>query len=153
MQVISGEAVSSGEGAPPAPEQALQLALVTVGRRLRAAFRTDPAAVGVLHSLARLGAMRVSTLAEALVIDISTTSRHVSGLETDGLVVREVDPADRRACLVAITPAGAEFLDRALRDRAAVLRAATQDWPADDMTTLIRLLDRMADDLTGVAQP
>lgn len=134
-------------------EHALQLAFVNVGRRLRAAFRTDPAAVGVLQVLARFGAMRVSALAEALVLDISTTSRHVSALESDGQVAREVDPADRRACLVVITPAGSAFLAEALRDRADVLGAATRDWTAQDVTTLVRLLDRLADDLTGGPTP
>jgi DNA-binding MarR family transcriptional regulator len=132
----------------PSTEQALQLAFVHVGRRLRAAFRTDPAAVGVLHALATSGGMRVSALARALVLDISTTSRHVSALESDGLVAREVDPADRRACLVAITAAGAEFLTAALLERAAVIQSATREWPAEDVTTLIRLLSRLADDLT-----
>lgn len=93
--------------------------------------------------------MRVSALAEALVLDISTTSRHVSTLESEGFVAREVDPADRRACLVDITPAGDDFLQQALRERAAVLESATRDWPADDLTSLIDLLDRLADDLTG----
>lgn len=130
-------------------EQALQIAFANVGRRLRCAFRTDPAAVGVLHTLAEAGPMRVSALAEALVLDISTTSRHVSTLESEGFVAREVDPADRRACLVDITPAGDDFLQQALRERAAVLESATREWPADDLTSLIDLLDRLADDLTG----
>lgn len=86
-------------------------------------------------------------------LDISTTSRHVSGLESAGLVVRQVDPTDRRACPVAITPVGEEFLAQALQQRDAVLEAATRDWPADDVTTLIRLLDRLANDLIRDPNP
>lgn len=97
--------------------------------------------------------MRVSALADSLVIDISTTSRHVSGLEADGLLNRETDPADRRASLVTLTPAGSEFLTRALEQRATLLQAATESWADDDVATLIRLLERLADDLTEAPGP
>lgn len=153
MQAIPRSAHPWPDWQDQPPEQALQLAFVNVGRRLRAAYRTDPAAVGVLHTLACHGPMRVSALADSLVIDISTTSRHVSGLESDGLLTREPDRADRRASLVTLTPAGSDFLVRALEERASVLQAATGAWSGDDITTLIRLLNRLADDLAEASHP
>jgi DNA-binding MarR family transcriptional regulator len=135
------------------PAQALQLAFAHVGRRLRAAYRTDPAAVWVLHALACHGPMRVSALADSLTIDISTTSRHVSGLEAEGMLTRQPDAADRRASLVTLTQAGADFLAHAFEQRARVLRVATESWPDDDVTTLIRLLNRLADDLVEATRP
>lgn len=153
MQAMPRSEHQSPDWQDQPPEQALQLAFVNVGRRLRAAFRTDPAAVGVLHTLACHGPMRVSGLADSLAIDISTTSRHVSGLESDGFLTRESDPADRRASLVTLTPAGSDFLVQALEQRAGVLQAATGGWSADDIDALIRLLNRLADDLTEAPHP
>ncbi len=91
--------------------------------------------------------MRISALADALVLDISTASRHVSNLEADGLVAREPDPDDRRATLVTLTAAGHQFLSKAMDERASKLRAATSSWPPDDVAQLIRLINRLADDI------
>jgi DNA-binding MarR family transcriptional regulator len=129
------------------PAEGLQFVMAKVGRRLRAAWRSDPAAVGVLHELARSGPMRISALATVLALDISTTSRHVSGLEADGMVVRQSDPADRRATLMSLSPAGREYLAVAIAERAAVLRTATAAWSDDEIATLHTLLNRLADDL------
>lgn len=146
MQAIPNSG-SPAPGTADPPDQSLQLAFANVGRRLRAAYRTDPAAVGLLHTLACQGPMRVSALADSLAIDISTTSRHVTGLESDGRLTRRPDPADRRASLVTLTESGRDFLAHALEERAGVLRAATGSWPDNDVTTLVRLLNRLADDL------
>lgn len=50
--------------------------------------------------------LRVSELAHRLCVDTSVTTRIVQSLETDGLVTRTADPADRRASLISITEAG-----------------------------------------------
>nr|WP_284289046.1 MarR family transcriptional regulator [Angustibacter aerolatus] len=62
----------------------------------------------LLFHLIRHGAMRSSALAEAVVSDPSTVSRQTASLVDLGLVERLPDPADRRAVLLAPTPAGVE---------------------------------------------
>jgi DNA-binding MarR family transcriptional regulator len=148
---LNPDARAGGPGRPT--EEELQRALIRLGRGLRAAYRTDPAAVGVVYHLASSGPMRVSTLAEALILDISTTSRHVTGLEAGGLLTREPDPGDRRATLITLTEAGREFLANALDERVTKLRAATDSWPRDDIDSLIRLINRLADDMSKEPQP
>lgn len=118
-----------------------------VGRQLRAAFKSDPAAIGVLHELSRSGAVRISALANALALDVSTASRHVRGLEADDLVERQRDPEDGRATLLHLTDAGQQFLADAIAERSAVLRAATAGWAEADLATLNDYLTRLADDL------
>lgn len=121
-----------------------------VGRQLRAAFKSDPAAIGVLYQLSRSGPVRISALANALALDVSTTSRHVRGLETDELVERQADPEDGRATLLHITEAGRQFLADAIAERSAVLRAATAGWDEHDLTALNHYLARLADDLANL---
>ncbi len=60
-------------------------------------------AVGVLM---RHGVLRLNELSEHLRIAARSTTEVVDGLETRGLVERRPDPDDRRATLVALTPAG-----------------------------------------------
>lgn len=126
--------------------------MVRVGRQLRAAFKSDPAAIGVLHELSRSGAVRISALANALALDVSTTSRHVRRLEADDLVERQRDPEDGRATLLHLTDAGRLFLADAIAERSAVLRAATAGWDEDDITALNSYLTKLADDLGELAE-
>ena len=54
------------------------------------------------------GAISVSDLAHELHQPLPAISRALRQLETDGLIVRETDPADRRKTLVRLTPKGCE---------------------------------------------
>jgi DNA-binding MarR family transcriptional regulator len=55
-------------------------------------------------------------LAEQAGTDLMMTSQVVRRLETRGLLGRDLDPADSRARLVRLTPAGRELLTTALAD-------------------------------------
>lgn len=123
------------------------MALITLGRRLRSTWRGDPAAVGLLHHLACSGPVRVSALADALALDVSTVSRHVSGLEAEGLLFRQEDPGDRRATIVDISDTGRGYVSRALEERSAILRSALSSWADGDIHALTGYLDRLSDDL------
>jgi DNA-binding MarR family transcriptional regulator len=57
--------------------------------------------------------LHMKDLAAALVHSASGLTRLVDGLERDGLVRREVDPANRRATLVVLTPPGLAALEEA----------------------------------------
>ena len=59
-----------------------------------------------LEALIRGEALSVNDLAAALVLDKSTVSRVVKGLEEKGLVERAADPGDRRAVVLEASPAG-----------------------------------------------
>ena len=134
--------------------QDLVVALLTVGRWLRARLpkgRIDPAMIFVLHQVQAGESLRVSALAEALGLDISTASRHVRQLETGGYVARTGDPDDRRALRVRLTRRGRAALDQAMRARADVVDRATADWPDEDRATLTILMTRLADSLERLA--
>jgi DNA-binding MarR family transcriptional regulator len=134
--------------------QELVVSLLTVARRLRARLpegRIDPAQMFVLHHVAARGSLRVSALAEAMGLDISTASRHVRQLELGGYLVRTGDPDDRRASRVRLTRRGRGALERAMRARAARLDRAIADWPEEDRATLTTLMNRLADSLDRLA--
>ena len=134
--------------------QDLVVSLLTVARRLRARLpegRIDPAMMFVLRHVQVGGALRVSALAEAVGLDISTASRHVRQLEAGGLLDRTGDPDDRRAFQVRLTRRGRAALDQAMRARAGVLDRATADWPEEDRATLTTLMTRLAESLDRLA--
>ena len=67
--------------------------------------------VRVLRRLAS-GAMTAKEIAEAATMDAPATSVAVNDLEDRGLVVRQVDPTNRRSKLISLTDDGRRVIDR-----------------------------------------
>jgi DNA-binding MarR family transcriptional regulator len=90
-----------------------------------AVFRTTTAdraqlsltAAAVLARLQRKGPARLTDLATGEGITQPSMTTLVARLVAQGLVDRAVDPADRRAVVLTLTPAGAELLARRRADR------------------------------------
>jgi len=109
-----------------------------------------------LHVLARLhdeGPMRSSALAGLVRLDLSTVSRHVASLEAEGLVARQPDPADRRASLVAVTPAGTAAMAARRKRRRERMERILAGWSTDDRRQLARLLARFNADIERAEEP
>lgn len=70
-----------------------------------AGLAVTPGEARVLAHAARAGSVRQNVLAERIGVEAMTLSGYVDRLEARGLVRRVVDPADRRARLVELTPA------------------------------------------------
>jgi len=90
----------------------LQRVLGRLARNLR---REVPSALGpgslsVLATLSVDGPLRPSDLAAREGVRPPTMTRMLTVLEDAGLVARTADPADRRASLIEMTPAGQETL-------------------------------------------
>jgi DNA-binding MarR family transcriptional regulator len=124
---------------------------VALARRRAAAAGVDVSSpgMGVLGALARGGPQRVSAIATATGLLGSHVSRELRGLEAQGLVVRVADTLDARAVVVSATPAGRAAYRRLKAASVTAADAALAGWRADELATLARLLDRMADDFTG----
>jgi DNA-binding MarR family transcriptional regulator len=105
--------------------------------------------MGVLGALVRSGPQRVSAIAAATGLLGSHVSRELRGLERQGLVARTTDRADGRAVVVSVTTAGRAAYRRLKSASITAADAAFVGWRADELATLARLLDRMADDFTG----
>jgi len=85
-----------------------------------------------------------ATLAGLIAHDRATIGGVLDRLQGKGLVDRRTDPADRRARLVRLTPAGAALLDRALPHVSALQDAILAGLTAQDRATFIRLAATVA---------
>jgi MarR family transcriptional regulator for hemolysin len=81
-------------------------------RVAEAGLGLTPAEARTLAHAARAGAIRQNALAEKMGVEPMTLSGFIDRLEAMGLLRRSVDPADRRARLVELTPAGEVLLPR-----------------------------------------
>jgi DNA-binding MarR family transcriptional regulator len=109
------------------------------------------AAVGL--SMAKLQALQVladagqslplTQLADRLACVKSNITQLVDRLEADGLVVREADPADRRAKLAALTAQGRRVCQDGTRIRQAAERELMTTLTSDEASQLAALLGKL----------
>ncbi|MEO9323168.1 MarR family winged helix-turn-helix transcriptional regulator [Nocardioides sp. C4-1] len=124
--------------------------LVTHAARLVRAVRRRhdlPAGVRVLSLLDELGDLGVTALARADRCSQPTMSATVRDLADDGWVVKHPDPADARATVVALTPAGRAELGRVRRrsGEAVAARLAETTHTVEDLATAVAVLRDLLD--------
>ncbi|MFN8167504.1 MAG: MarR family transcriptional regulator [Candidatus Nanopelagicales bacterium] len=148
IQATSGRRGVSRDGAAVV-DALYEVAVAT--RRLSGRDRIDTGSVRLLWHVAEVGSCRLSDLAEAAGLDLSTVSRHVRDLVDAGYAVRTADERDRRAVVIELTHDGRELLDETRASRAAALTPVLESWDAADRADLTRLLTALARDLTSAA--
>ncbi|WP_330178963.1 MarR family transcriptional regulator [Nocardia sp. NBC_01503] len=90
------------------------------------------------------GPISVKQLAHAAAMDAPAATVTVNDLEQRGLVVREIDPTNRRCKLVSLTPAGRELILDALATPDPAPAAVAALTPAE-LRTLAELLRKLAE--------
>ncbi|MDT5013736.1 MAG: hypothetical protein QOH57_5353 [Mycobacterium sp.] len=106
----------------------------------------------LLSTIDDQGPTRISELAALDHCSQPTMTMQVRRLEDAGLVTRTADPADGRAVLIEITPAGTETLRSVRADRAAVIDPHIAGLDEQDRQTLaagVRVLRRLLADTTS----
>lgn len=126
----------------------LRLSVARLARLLRQQDRSglSPAMGTALASVWRHGPITLGRLAALEQVTPPTITKLVEKLEHRGLIERTTDPADRRVCRVAITPAGSAQLDEIRERRTEWLSAQLLQLPADDLARLhdvIEVLDHL----------
>jgi DNA-binding MarR family transcriptional regulator len=104
-------------------------------------------AAATLTTLRRSGPCRLTDLAVAEGVSQPSMTALVGRLTDVGLVQRRSDPADRRAVLIELTPAGADLLDRRREARADRLAGPLDELTDDDVravTDALPALGRLA---------
>lgn len=115
----------------------------------------------VLATLRRAGAdggMTAGDLARSSMVTSGAVTNRLDRLVAKGHVTRDVDPANRRSVIVALTPAGRDLIDRAVtahleneRRILAALDRDQRDGLAATLRTLLISLGDAAGDEPGVA--
>lgn len=145
----------TGDGVDPSTRE-LGLRLHELGKAVRLirqqrADPHDPISPGTLALLLHIDEHSTGCHGRELAIraglDPSTVSRGVAALVAHGLVRRHADPADGRASVLEVTPAGRRVLDRAHSRYGEVLQQALADWTPDEVSALSAALHRFTDDV------
>jgi DNA-binding MarR family transcriptional regulator len=119
----------------------------TLLRAAKAVFQrrigVSEARLHVLGMLHRHGEMSQTELQRRLEVDGAVVTRQVKLMETEGLLVRRVDPADNRFTLVTLTPAGRERLTEVGSMAKEFMTAVLEGVSDDDLECMRRTMARM----------
>jgi DNA-binding MarR family transcriptional regulator len=129
----------------------LRMALMRLARLLRE--HADPAtglsqgAISALSTISRTGPLTLGRLAELERVQPPSITRIVAQLEERHLVVREIDPDDRRVARVQVTPAAADVLAELRTKRNEYLAARIEELTPEEVAALrvaLPALERIA---------
>jgi DNA-binding MarR family transcriptional regulator len=94
-----------------------------------------------LATIERHGPMTPSELAARERVQRPTATRVLARLEEMGLILRTLDPQDRRSSLVAVTPVASEMLAEQRTRKTAFLAERLDRLGAEDRAALERAAD------------
>lgn len=119
-----------------------------MGNRRSVGMATKPGQLWVLFCLKRRGAtlgqgLRVSEIAAELGVTPSSVTQIVTELESNGLVVRSMDAADRRAVRVSLTDSGQRLTEEFHRPYMPVMNELALSLGDEKCQTLIDLLSEV----------
>jgi DNA-binding MarR family transcriptional regulator len=97
-----------------------------------------------LEALLRRGPSGLNELAAELYLDKSTASRVIAALERKKYVTRSAHPADGRAIVLSVTPAGRRLHDCIRAELIAEARGLLQDFEPEVREGAARLILRLA---------
>jgi DNA-binding MarR family transcriptional regulator len=91
-------------------------------------------------------------LSDAVGVTPRTITGLVDALEADGWVERRPDPGDRRATIVALTPAASSAFARLLQAYRGVAQDLVGEIPAADLECALGVIELIADRLDDVVR-
>ena len=101
----------------------------------------------ILNCLMEQGEMSQRELADACMFDVTTLSRTLDKMEKAGMVTRKVNPASRRAHLIALTPEGKEKAGQVQKQFAWLDQVLWGDIEEKEMESLYRTLEKIEENV------
>ncbi|WP_298209688.1 MarR family transcriptional regulator [Ferrimicrobium sp.] len=113
----------------------------------------DLTALTILSALADSPQSRLTSLAEALKLDLSNASRQTSLLEAAKLVEKVTDPNDRRSTLLSLSPQGQKVLDQARSDSTEFMHRIYRDWKTSELQHFAAMISKTIEAIDAVDSP
>lgn len=87
--------------------------------------------------------MEQTAIAQAACLQLPSLTRILRSMESDGLVDRKTDKADRRRTLVSVTPAGKALIARHRERNAQIFSTVESEFGREKLDLLLDLLDEL----------
>jgi len=102
--------------------------------------KVTAAQAGILFLLQEKDGRYMSEIAQVIGVDNSAMTRLVDRLEKAGLVIRQIDPENRRAISILLTQAGREEAARALNVSKRINEAIKKDYSTGELDAFKKIL-------------
>ncbi len=112
--------------------------------------RKGAGALNLLQVIASGEATRPSEIASRQQVHQSLVTRQIQEMEEAGFVTVTQNPADRRSCLVGLTPEGEKELDRLRRIGLERFGSFVREWTPGEVRTLTALLEKLQRSMAAV---
>lgn len=112
--------------------------------------RKSASALTVLQAVPAGQAIRPSEIAARQHVHQSLVTRQVREMEEAGYLQVVANPADRRSCLVSLTPAGTDELHRLTHVGLERFASFVRHWTVDEVRTLTALLTKLQGSMAAV---
>lgn len=122
----------------------LSLSVTRLARVLRQHQNAEwmtPAAAATFATIVRDGPIALGDLAEAERVSRSTMTKLVRKLEQDGVIMRSIDPIDRRVHRVRLSDDGRRNIGRHRRSRNMWLNEQLEELADDDLDRLLSAVE------------
>ena len=106
----------------------------------------------VVAALHALGPVKMRRLSQAVGVTPRTITGLIDALEADGWVARQADPKDRRATIVALTPAAGAAFARLLQAYRGLARDLVGDIPVADLEPALGVIELITERLDDVVR-
>jgi MarR family transcriptional regulator, 2-MHQ and catechol-resistance regulon repressor len=129
-------------------------AVETEAQRSIARFGMVMSDFGVLEALLHRGPLSAKQLGAKVLLTSGSVTAAIDRLAQRGLVRREDDAHDRRACIVHLTTAGRRLIERAFAQHRTEMEEALANFATDErraLLPLLRRLGRIAEESTAKA--
>jgi homoprotocatechuate degradation regulator HpaR len=97
----------------------------------------------VLRVVDEAGEMEQTAIAQAACLQLPSLTRILRSMESDGLVGRRTDAADRRRTLVSVTTAGKVLITRHRQRNAQIFAHVEAEFGREKLDLLLDLLDEL----------
>ena len=99
----------------------------------------------VLHFIAKQeGEVQPGEIVRDMQVSPARIAQTLNGIEKKGLVIRHIDPNDRRKILIAITPEGMDLAEAHMRDRVEAISKMLRLLGEQDAREYVRIVGKLA---------
>lgn len=118
----------------------------------RARRQGSASTLALLYAVAARDRIRPSEIATELGLHQSSVTRRVRVLEDAGHLNVTADPSDGRSCFITLTTKGRKEIQRLTQIGLSRFETFVEDWDAEEVHTLARLLNKLEQSKAMVSQ-
>lgn len=114
-----------------------------IGPKFERCAGMTPTRFRLLQELYRISEISQISLQKLLEIDPAAVTRHLKGLEENGMIARRNNPADNRVTLVSLTSQGREHINAYRENKTEFISDLLAGFNEQERTVLAEMLTRL----------